>query len=242
MPKPVLVLAIFLACAIGAACAHAQDAPTAAAVAIVTDLAGAARATHEGRTSKLSILDTLQAGDHLALENGANIEIVFPGDSGVVVRVSGPARVVIRLDGAACESPACRLERRELFGTWRSVVVPAQEVDRASVSLRGSAANRIELREPVGDLRAADLASLRWSAPRLPEGDRWHFTVRIIDERGTELWSGETDDTSLDLPDAVLASRAAAPPSRLLWTVAGVSRSGRREEGAAEFRLTPGDK
>jgi hypothetical protein len=71
---------------------------------------------------------------------------------------------------------------------------------------------RLEIVGPRGDLAQAP-NELRWD----PVPGASLYRVRIVEVDATELWSGETTETHVVLPPAVIAQFA--PGKSLLWQV-----------------------
>jgi hypothetical protein len=127
---------------------------------------------------------------------------------------------------------------RDLVGDWRALRLRPGLIGRASVSLRGVPDTPLVTRSPVGGQRAAKVDQLRWEAPsyRRP-GERWAYSVQVVDAPGRVLFAAEADDTSVTLPRDLAWSRGQC----YVWTVAAVGDDGQRADGMSEFCIVAQD-
>jgi hypothetical protein len=92
--------------------------------------------------------------------------------------------------------------------------------------------NAVEGLTPSGDIGQRPM-ELRWKAVRAAV----RYRVRVMEVDGHELWSAETTDTQLELPNDVRLQ--ILPQKTLVWEVRGVDASQRvvAESGNVRFRL-----
>lgn len=95
-------------------------------------------------------------------------------------------------------------------GTWMQLREPS--LDPAIDVPQGYRSARLEAIAPMGDL-ADTPKELRWSV--VPNASRYRVRVMEVDQ--TVLWNGETTDSHIALPPAVVAQFA--PGKSLLWDV-----------------------
>jgi len=202
-------------------------------LAIVTDVDGAAAVERSGRAHAVAALELLERADELVLPTSARVEIAFFGGAPRVFVLSGPGRFAMHADKVQGLEPRCRIAVRDLAPAWRSLQVKPGLVGRASVALRGGPSTRLALDSPLGAQFDTDLDALRWKPPYGREAANWEYTVRLIDWRGTVVFSARTRATRAELP-AQLAWMRGQP---YLWTVEAASEDGRRAAAATEFRI-----
>ncbi|HXY22944.1 MAG TPA: hypothetical protein VEI29_09675, partial [Burkholderiaceae bacterium] len=126
-----------------------------------------------------------------------------------------------------------RIAVRDLAEAWRTVQIRPGLLGRASVALRGSSAQRLQVQAPIGVQLEEALDALRWRPPYGPDSQNWQYTVRLIDADGAVVFSVSTRATEVALP-ATLPWQREQP---YLWTVQATADDGRRAESATEFRL-----
>ena len=95
-------------------------------------------------------------------------------------------------------------------GWWLQLREPS--IDGGALDPGPYRSARLDLIEPVGDL-ASPPNELRWSA--VPNTSR--YRVRILEVDATVVWSGETTETHVALPPAVVAQFS--PGKSLRWEV-----------------------
>jgi hypothetical protein len=201
--------------------------------AVVTDLAGAAKVRRAGFVHRLAALERITAADALQLEPGARVELVVLSGPGRVFALAGAGRFslvgsrVVRLEGSGT------IETRDLIGDWRALEVRSRNLGRASTSLRGAADDAITLLAPSGAVREQPLEQLRWERPYGRSAPQWNYEVRIVDADGVEVFSTQTQATSVVLPHTIAWVRDAD----YQWTVMGTIDEVRRAQGSAGFWL-----
>jgi len=203
------------------------------AVAVITELRGHVSRRTGATDHELALLDTLASGDELRLAAGASAQIVITAGRQRVYALAGPGRCRLRDGQFIALQPAAAIAERDLIGDWRKVRLHPGMVGRASVALRGDAAEQLAIRTPVGGQRAATLDALQWDAPRGAAPERWTYAVSLIDEQGRKRYAGRTAALSLALPRDLAWMRDQA----YVWTVDASSEGGRHAGGVAEFRL-----
>ncbi len=202
-------------------------------LAVVTDVTGKAVLTHTGRRRGVLPLDLLDAFDELQLFEKAQVEIAFFSGAPRVFLLRGPGRFAVHPDAVVSGDAAARIVVRDLAAAWRTVQIRPGLVGRASVALRGSLVEALQVQAPVGPQLEEALNTLRWKPPYGRDSQNWQYTVRLIDANGSVVFSASTRDTELALP-AQLPWLREQP---YLWTVKAISDDGRRAEAATEFVL-----
>jgi hypothetical protein len=211
--------------------------PTAAAVAVVTNLDGPAQLHRGAERHELAVLDVLLPGDELQLQTAAAAELAFTAGTGSVLQLTGPGRFRVRNGDVLARDPAARVERRDLAAAWRGLRIRPGLVGRASIALRGLAATQVSLRAPLGGQDGADLRRLEWDRPYGHPAGAWDYTVRIIDDQGTLLFVARSQERSVALPDSLDFERG----RDYLWTVQAQAQDRSGVYGAAEFHRVAAD-
>ena len=228
----VLVGVVALLC--GAAASFAQPGKASTGpVAVVTDVKGKATLLHAGRRHEVVVLDLLERSDELLLAQKAQVEIAFFAGPPRVFLLSGPGRFALDTNAVISGDASARIAVRDLAEAWRTVKIQPGMLGRASVALRGSSAERLQLQAPVGAQLEEALDALRWKPPNGRGSQNWQYAVRLIDANGAVVFSAFTQDTQIALP-AKLPWLREQP---YLWTVKATADDGRRAEAATEFRL-----
>lgn len=202
-------------------------------LAVVTDAKGKAALVHAGRRHAVLVLDLLERSDELLLAQKAQVEIAFFAGPARVFLLSGPGRFVLGTEAVVSRDAGARIAVRDLAQAWRSVQIQPSLLGRASVVLRGSSAERLQLQAPVGAQLREAVDALRWKPPYGRGPQNWQYTVRLIDADGALVFSASTRDTEIALP----ADFPWLREQSYLWTVKATADDGRRAEAATEFRL-----
>ncbi len=228
-------LVLGMALCAGSRCADSGT--TGPAVAVVTNLSGPAQLRRAAGQRPLAVLDVLQTGDQLQLKAATSLELAFTAGTGCVLQLTGPGRFSVRGGDVLTRDPGARVERRDLAAAWRGVRIRPGLVGRASIALRGLAANAVTLRTPLGGEDAAALQRLEWDQPYGHPAGPWGYTVRVIDDQGTLLFLAQSQERSVLVPATLEFERG----RDYLWTVEAHAQDHASAYGAAEFHRVAAD-
>jgi len=219
----------------GGRCAGSRTAGP--AVAVVTNLSGPAQLRRAAERRSIAVLDVLQAGDQLQLQATASLELAFTAGAGCVLQLTGPGRFSVRGNDVLTRDPGARVERRDLAAAWREVRIRPGLVGRASIALRGLAANAVTLRTPRGGEDGPALQRLEWNQPYGHPAGPWGYTVRVIDDQGALMFLAQSQERSVSLPATLEFERG----RDYLWTVEAHAQDHASAYGAAEFHRVAAD-
>jgi hypothetical protein len=229
--------AIALGCVLALAATAADAGPAGPGLAVVTDLSGNGQLLHAGAARQLVVLAPIGLRDAIRLERGATVEIAFLEGTGGVWQLAGPGLFRIAAGSVQTGDITAHLQRRDLAAVWRNARIRTDLAGRASIALRGPAATQVRLRTPMGGVAANAPIVLEWDPPYGGHEGAWQYTVRVIDDQGSLVYTSQEAQDRLTLPPQLPIE-----PSRdYLWTVQARDAQRRRAYGSAQFHRIADD-
>jgi hypothetical protein len=209
-----------------AAAALARDG---SAVAVVSDVQGAARVGAGAEPRALTLLAELRAGDTVRIDAGARVVVAFLPAGDVYELGAGRFRVGTRaIEPADPKNPP---RKRALAPPLKALRVQPQGLSQGAVVMRGGApAERVVLIRPSHVVDARGDLVFEWK----PVG-AGPYRFLLVDEQGRRL-----HEAGVDAPRYVLPPEVRLDEGRpYVWSVSARNARGVASESAAEFRLLP---
>lgn len=198
-----------------------------AAVAMVTDLEGAASLVAEKRG--LAILDDVVPEQRIQMEKGARMVLVFL-KSGEEYVFKGPAMVLVKSAQAEAISGAKPEKRNTLFGgSGREIRISPINVNQGAVLMRGMPGEpRLTLLSLSETVTLDPWPEFRWRGMQAGTLAR----LQLFDDKGRQIVEREIGGDALTLPGEIRLKSGV----RYRWTVSGKGPGDRRLAAHRTFR------
>jgi len=199
-----------------------------AAVAMVTDLEGAASLVAEKRG--LAILDDVVPEQRIQMEKGARMVLVFL-KSGEEYVFKGPAMVLVKSAQAEAISGAKPEKRNTLFGgSGREIRISPINVNQGAVLMRGIPGEpRLTLLSLSETVTLDPWPEFRWRGMQAGTLAR----LQLFDDKGRQIVEREIGGDALTLPGEIRLKSGV----RYRWTVSGKGPGGQAVSGTSHFSL-----
>lgn len=201
------------------------------AVAMVTDIKGAATLAEKGSPEKLALLAYLMPGSEIRVEGGARLvityfstpqEFVFTGPAKVQINADGP-RV---LAGGAAETRSLGQEKVGVAKKFSAM--QREKLSQATFEMRGIRAG-VRLLDPVDTLLSVRTPEFAWFGPR--DAIEYHFT--LSEDGGRVMQDLKMAQSAWHVPEAASLEYGKS----YQWKVETTLPSGETLSAAGRFTL-----
>lgn len=201
------------------------------AVAMVTDIKGAAALAEKGGPEKLALLAYLMPDSEIQIESGARVvvtyfskpqEFVFTGPAKVRINADGPKV----LTGGAAETR--KLGPEKVSTAKKFTAMQREKLSQATFEMRGTKTG-VRLLGPVETAVLSTAPEFIWSGPK--SADEYRLT--LTDAEGKIIQDVKTSQPSWQPPKTVALKRGAS----YQWKVETTLRSGETLSAGGKFSV-----
>ena len=205
-----------------ALCANLAANAAATSAAMLTALHGQL----ENQGKSVALFDEFPPDTTLLLREQAQASLVL-FSSGQEFVLKGP--IVITIKTHSIEAAGKPLAGKTLLAEAQQIKLAAQDFDQAAIMMRGNF-DPLLLSYPTQTQVLERHPDFSWQAP----GEGYLYHLEIFNAGGDSIYSGQTKQTHLQLPDTIQLPEA----QTLIWELEA-TKGGEALSNQAQFRLVP---